>query len=105
LVLSDIVAEINRDLDDFRRFLSLRLFRLRLYKSFEGDQPIYCVALVVRCQDPDGWFAVWRRCYDTLEKARGLFDGVETLAKNKLGERLLVETNVPTFDLQEVVAD
>jgi hypothetical protein len=104
-VLSDVVAEINRDLDDFRRFLSLRLFRLRFYKSFDGDKPVYCVGLVVRCQDPDGWFAVWRRCYDSVEKAKGLFDGLETLAKNRLGELLLVEVNVPSFDLQGVVVD
>jgi hypothetical protein len=104
-VLSDVVAEINRDLDDFRRFLSLRLFRLRFYKSFDGDKPVYCVGLVVRCQDPDGWFAVWRRCYDSVEKAKVLFDGLETLAKNRLGELLLVEVNVPSFDLQKVVVD
>jgi hypothetical protein len=104
-VLSEAVVDTSRDLDDFRRFLLLRLFRLRFYKSFEGDKPVYCVGLVVRCQDPDGWFAIWKRCYDSMEKARELFGGVETLAKNRLGELLLVEVNVPTFDLQEVAVD
>jgi hypothetical protein len=105
VVLSGAVVDTSRDLDDFRRFLLLRLFRLRFYKVFEGDKPVYCVGLVARCEDPDGWFAVWRRCYDSVGKARELFAGVEALAKNRLGELLLVEVNVPTFDLQEVAVD
>ena len=54
----------GRDLDDFRRFLTLSLFRLGLYKTYEDNKPIYCVGLLVRCEDPGGWVAVWQRCYD-----------------------------------------
>jgi hypothetical protein len=104
-VLSEAVVDVGRDLDDFRRFLLLRLFRLRFYKTFEDDKPVYCVGLVVRCQDPDGWFAVWKRCYDSVDKARELFAGVESLAKNRLGDLLLVEVNVPSSDMQEVAVD
>jgi hypothetical protein len=105
VVLSESVVDTSRDLDDFRRFLLLRLFRLRFYKTFEGDKPVYCVGLVVRCEDPDGWFAVWRRCYDSMEKARGLFAGVEALAKNRLGDLLLVEVSLPSSGGEEVVVD
>jgi hypothetical protein len=104
-VLPEAVVDTSRDLDDFRRFLLLRLFRLRFYKTFEDDKPVYCVGLVVRCQDPDGWFAVWKRCYDSVDKARELFNGVEALAKNRLGDLLLVEVNVPSSDMREVVSD
>jgi hypothetical protein len=104
-VLPEVVVDVGRDLDDFRRFILLRLFRLRFYKMFEDDKPVYCVGLVVRCQDPDGWFAVWKRCYDSVDKARELFAGVEALAKNRLGDLLLVEVNVPSSDMREVVSD
>jgi hypothetical protein len=100
-----VVVDVGRDVDDFRRFIMLRLFRLRFYKSFEDGKPVYCVGLVVRCQDPDGWVAVWHRCYDNVEGVRELFDGVEMLARNRLGDLLLVEVRPGGSVDQEVVSD
>ena len=104
-MLSEAVVDTSRDLDDFRRFILLRLFRLRLYKMFEGDKPVYCVGLVIRCQDPDGWFAVWKRCYDSVEKVRELFAGVEGLARSRLGDLMLIEGGFLGSDMRDVVSD
>jgi hypothetical protein len=84
-------ATVYKDIDDFRRFITLSLFRLRLYKTFDGNNPVYCVALMVRCEEPQGWIAIWRRCYDSLEKAAELLATVETLAKNRLREIIIIE--------------
>ena len=100
-----VVVDVGRDVEDFRRFIMLRLFRLVFYKTFEGNNPVYCVGLVVRCEDPDGWVNVWNRCYGDLDTARKLFDVVEVIAKNRLGDLLLVEVRPGGFVDQEVVAD
>ncbi len=88
-------SDVSRDLDDFRRFLLLSLFRLRLYRTFEDNKPVYCVGLVVRCEDPGGWVAIWRRCYDNMEKASELYNAVEPLARNRLGNLVIMETYQP----------
>jgi hypothetical protein len=85
------MTEIGRDLDDFKRFMLLSLFRLRLYRTFEDNKPVYCVGLVVRCEDPGGWISIWRRCYDEVEKTAGLLGYIEPLARSRLGELLIVE--------------
>jgi hypothetical protein len=91
------MTDVYRDLDDFRRFLILSLFRLGLYKTFEDNKPMYCVGLLVRCEDPGGWVAVWRRCYDKVEKAAELLNNIESLARNRLGELLaVVEIRLPS---------
>jgi hypothetical protein len=87
---------VSSDLDDFRRFSILSLFRLRLYRSIEDNKQIYCVALLVRCEEPQGWIAIWRRCYDSLEKASELYNAVAPLAKNRLRDLLLVEIEQQT---------
>jgi len=101
------MVDVSRELEDFRRFISLNIFGLRLYKVFEGNKPVYCVGLVVRCEDPGGWVAVWRRCYDKVEKAAELLNGIEPLARNKLRELLaVVEIRLPSRgEQQEAVAD
>jgi hypothetical protein len=86
-----IDATVYKDIDDFRRFIMLSLFRLRLYKTLDGNNPVYCVALMVRCEEPQGWIAIWRRCNDSLEKATELLATVETLAKNRLRDILIIE--------------
>jgi hypothetical protein len=84
-------------LEDFRRFIEQPLFVLSVYKAPEGN---YCVGLLVKCDDPGGWIAVWRRCYGDLEAAEELLNSIELLAKNRLGDLLLaVEVK------GEVVAD
>jgi hypothetical protein len=85
------MADVGRDLDDFRRFVLLSMFRLRLYKVAEQGKTAYCVGLLVRYEDPDGWIAVWRRCYDSLEKALELYSVVEPLARNRLRDLIIVE--------------
>jgi hypothetical protein len=105
VVLSEDVVDVSGDLNDFGSFLSLRLFRLRFYKSFEDGKLVYCVGLVVKCQDPDGWVAVWRRCYDSMDKARELFAGVEPLARNRLEGLLLIELVSSDPNGGEVVVD
>jgi hypothetical protein len=101
----ETVVDVGRDVEDFRRFIALRLFRLRLYKSFEDGKPVYCVGLVVRCQDPDGWVAVWSRCYDNVESVRELFDGVERVARSRLGDLMLIEGGFLGSDMRDVVSD
>jgi hypothetical protein len=100
------VVDIGRDLDDFRRFLLLSIFRLGLYKTFEDNKPMYCVGLLVRCEEPGGWVAIWRRCYDKVEKAAELLNGIEPLARSKLGQLLaVVEIKLPSRGEQQAVAD
>jgi hypothetical protein len=100
------VVDIGRDLDDFRRFLLLSIFRLGLYKTFEDNKPMYCVGLLVRCEEPGGWVAIWRRCYDKVEKAAELLNGIEPLARSKLGQLLaVVEISLPSRGEQQAVAD
>jgi hypothetical protein len=87
----------DRGLEDFRRFIAQPLFVLSVYKAPEGG---YCVGLLVKCDDPGGWIAVWHRCYGDLEVAEELLNSIEPLAKNRLGDLLLaVEVR------GEVVAD
>jgi hypothetical protein len=83
--------DVSRDLDDFRRFMLLSLFRLRLYKTFEENKPVYCVGLVARCGEPEGWIVVWRRCYEEVNKAVELYHAVEPIARNRLGNLLIME--------------
>jgi hypothetical protein len=100
------VVDIGRDLDDFRRFLLLSIFRLGLYKTFEDNKPMYCVSLLVRCEEPGGWVAVWQRCYDKVEKAAELLNGIEPLARNKLGQLLaVVEIKLPSRGEEQSVPD
>jgi hypothetical protein len=90
-------VDVGRDIEDFRRFMLLDLFRLRLYKTFEEGKPVYCVGLVVRCEDPEGWVVTWRRCYDSLGKATELYNAVEPIARNRLRELLrVVEAKLPS---------
>jgi hypothetical protein len=103
--MSEVVVDVSGDIEDFRRFLMLRLFRLVLYTMFRGNRMVYCVGLLVRCVEPEGWFSVWSRCYDGLEEARELFNGVEMLARNRLGDLLLVEVRPGGSVDQEVVSD
>jgi len=70
------------------------MFRLRLYKVAEHGKTAYCVGLLVRHEDPDGWIAVWRRCYDSLEKALELYSVAEPLARNRFRDLVIVETSV-----------
>jgi hypothetical protein len=86
-----MTVDVSRDLDDFRRFTLLSLFRLRLYRSLEDNKQTYCVALMVRCEEPQGWIAIWHRCYNNLEKAVELYNAIEPLAKNRLRDLLLIE--------------
>jgi hypothetical protein len=91
------MTDVYRDLDGFRRFLILSIFRLVLYKTFEDNKPMYCVSLLVRCEEPGGWVAIWRRCYDKVEKAAELLNGIEPLARSKLGQLLaVVEIRLPS---------
>ena len=83
--------DVGRDLDDFRRFIALSMFRLRLYKMFEEDKPVYCVGLVVKCDEPTDWVVVWRRCYEEMSKAVELYHAVEPIARNRLGNLLIIE--------------
>lgn len=85
---------VSNDLDDFRRFTLLSLFRLRLYRTLEDNKQMYCVALLVRCEEPAGWISIWCRCYDNLEKASELYNMVESLAKNRLRDLLIVEASL-----------
>jgi hypothetical protein len=98
--------DLGRDLDDFRRFMLLSIFKLGLYKAFEDSKPVYCVGLLVRCEDPGGWVAVWSRCYDKVEKAAELLKSIEPLARNKLGGLLaVVEISLPGRGERQTVAD
>lgn len=100
------MIDIGRDLDDFRRFLLLSIFRLGLYKTFEDNKPAYCVALLVRCEDPGGWVAVWQRCYDKVEKAAELLKNIEPMARGRLGNLLsVVEIKLPGRGEEQAVAD
>jgi hypothetical protein len=83
-------SRVDRDLEEFRRFLLRGLFRMGVYRSFEGSMPVYCVGLLVKCAEPDGWVVVWRRCYDNAEEAMKLLGGVELISKNRLGDLLYV---------------
>ena len=83
-------SRVDRDLEEFRKFLLRGLFRMGVYKSFEGSTPVYCVGLLVRCNEPGGWVAVWSKCYDNVEAAMKLLGGVELIAKNRLGDLLYV---------------
>ena len=103
MLVSEVVVDVSRDVEDFRRFLMLRLFRLVFYRTFEGNKLVYCVGLLVRCEDPDGWVGVWHRCYEGLEMAKKFFDVVEVIAKNRLGDFLLVEVNLPRSGIEGVV--
>jgi hypothetical protein len=103
--MPEVVVDVGRDVEDFRQFVMLRLFKLVLYTMFRGNRMVYCVGLLVRCDEPDGWFAVWSRCYEGLEEARELFNGIELLARNRLGDLLLVEVRPGGFGDQGVVAD
>ena len=76
----------GRGLEDFRRFIAQPLFVLSVYKAPEGG---YCVGLLVKCEDPEGWIAVWHRCYGDIETAEELLNSIEPLAKNRLGDLLL----------------
>jgi hypothetical protein len=74
-------------LEDFKRFIAQPLFRLGIYKVSDGN---YCVGLLVRCDEPRGWIAVWHRCYDNVEDATLLLENIERAARNMLGDLLLV---------------
>jgi hypothetical protein len=74
-----------QDLESFREFIQSGIFGLTAYKAH--DQ--YCVALLVMCEEPRGWVAVWRRCYGSPEKAEELLKDIEPLAKNRLRDLLL----------------
>jgi hypothetical protein len=87
---------VSNDLDDFRRFTLLSLFRLRLYRYLEDNKQVYCVALMVRCEEPQGWIAIWHRCHDSLEKASELYNAIEPLAKNRFRDLLLIEVDQQT---------
>jgi hypothetical protein len=82
---------VGRDLEEFRSFISQRLFKLRMYNVLEDGRQLFCVALTVRCEDPVGWIAVWRRCYDSLNDAAEFLASIDTIARNRLGEWLVVE--------------
>jgi hypothetical protein len=75
----------GRGLMDFREFIAQPLFRLGIYKVSEGN---YCVGLLVKCEDPGGWIAIWRRCYDNIEDAILLLENIERTARNRLGDLL-----------------
>jgi hypothetical protein len=76
-----IDVAVYKDIGDFRRLIMLSVFRLRLYKTLDGNNPIiYCVSLIVRCEEPLGWVAIWRRCYDSMEKASELYNAEEPIA-------------------------
>jgi hypothetical protein len=97
---------VSGDLDGFRRFLLLSMFRLRLYKASEDGVTLYCVGLLVRCEDPRGWVAVWHRCYDEVEKAAELLNSIEPLARSRLGGLLAtVEISLPGHAEQQAVPD
>jgi hypothetical protein len=80
--------------------------RLRLYKASEDGVTLYCVGLLVRHEDPGGWVAVWRRCYDEVEKAAELLNSIEPLARSRLGGLLAtVEISLPGHAEQQAVPD
>jgi hypothetical protein len=72
-------------LEDSGRFIAQPLFVLSVYKAPEGG---YCVGLLVGCDDPGGWIAVWRRCYGDIEAVVELLNSIEPLAKSRLGDLL-----------------
>ena len=78
-----------QDLESFREFIQSGIFGLTAYKAHDQNNPLYCVALLVMCEEPRGWVAVWRRCYSSPEKAEELLKSIEPLAKNRLGDFLL----------------
>jgi hypothetical protein len=103
--MSEIVVDVDRDLNEFNRFIDLRLFRLKFYKTFEDGKPVYCIGLLVRCEDPGGWVAVWKRCYGDPEVARKLFDAIELKVRNRLAGLLLIEVDLLSSDMRDVVSD
>jgi hypothetical protein len=67
---------------------------------------LYCVGLLVRCEDPGGWVAAWRRCYGEVEKAAELLNSIEPLARSRLGGLLaVVEVSLPSHAEQQTVPD
>ncbi len=73
-------------MEDFGRFIAQPLFVLSVYKAPGGG---YCVGLLVKCDDPEGWIAVWHKCYGDLEAAEELLNSIEPLARSRLGDLLL----------------
>jgi hypothetical protein len=81
--------QLARDLESFHNFIQTGIFGLKAYTVFDQNNPLYCVALLVMCEEPQGWVAVWRRCYAEIKKAKELLNNIEPLAKNRLGDLLL----------------
>jgi hypothetical protein len=83
-------SQLSRDVESFRKFIQPGIFGLSAYKTFDQNNPLYCVALLVMCEEPQGWIAVWRRCYAESEKAEELLNSIEPLARNRLGDLLFM---------------
>jgi hypothetical protein len=87
-------SQLDSDLEDFREFIRPGVFGLTAYKTFDQNKPLYCVALLVACEEPKGWIAIWRRCYAERDKAVELLSNIEQLAKNMLGGLVFVEIKI-----------